>query len=338
LVTDGRHVYVAYGNVLKAIDSETGILVAQIIMPLTSDPFVLNPTIKSILFHRGRLVVILEGYGTTMIRRHGLKESVLPDFLNTHMRVYNTESFIRGDDEPISTAHLHGCFRGVYLHEDVVHITALTAIDTTTDLTALNQQEATNASEFARLSIARARKQGVPSFVHKLQSQLVMGDSAILDMVKLCMFHHSDFSRRARVEDLTFQESPLSALHLSHSFDLSHVTSSSTDRMQVASAGAFVRFRMCDRIPKVFGSMPRLIVAVPGTRSVEGAEATTDVTQLLLFRSAPDGRWGARMAPEAAGSVDGRSDPHSSTPCMSEVVFCEYSCLWRDRITGLTVL
>jgi Beta propeller domain len=370
-VSDGLYVYSAYSDYLLVWDATNGSrVVAQIKMPdvtnsntttasgstssssagtastgdesfMPASPYAYQPRpeIKTLLLYEGRLLVIVQGYGVGLLPQYGLNESVLYDFLNTHVRVYETSDLVGGGSgsgnnyDPVFVADLQGSYQAVRSLNGKVHIMSTSAVNTYTDL--VMPFEIANApdtlgtlspTQYQEAAVEKAQKEAIPRFVNKMMDQLALGDGGFPRLVKISLFQNEySGSTNSYVEAMTYPSGILNSLALVHSFDMTSARGGSgttttttttagggeTTRRRrnqeagaVASAGAFLPSYWA----QFYGSETHLIIAGQGSRIDAASAYSVETTNFLSFRINDDDNnngTSPTVVPEAAGSVDG---------------------------------
>jgi DNA excision repair protein ERCC-4 len=313
VVSDGTYVYAAYSDVLLAWNARDGTRVAQIKLPpvnagpaggggdgmMEDAPYWYNPKpdIRNLLLYQGRLVVTVSGYGPQLMLERGLNESVLYDFLNAQLRIYDTASIVQGIDQPISVSNLQGSFNSVRMMDGNVFVMTTNGINTYPDLVMPFEKyldpslDGMSPEQYTQAAYAKAQQDAVPAFVDKLTSQVAMGDSGAPKLVKISLFQN-EYSG-AGIEGLTFPDGILNTLALVHSFSLAGDLSSPP---AIASSGAFLPSYWA----QFYGSATHLIIAGQGQRVDARGGYSVESTNFLSFAVS-----GAAATAEAIGSTDG---------------------------------
>ena len=324
VVSDGQFVYAAYNDYLIIWNPLDGTQVAQIQMPDivlstnqssaggyvptegSSDPYYWypKPQIQSLLVSQGRLLVVVSGYGQALMAEEGMTDPALVDYLNTHLRVYDTATLTASTTssvppQPIRTANVQGTYNGVRSTNGTVYLMSLSGINTYTDLIlpfekwnnpdTLGQM---NEDQYTQQSYETAQQQAIPKFVNKLVSELGKGDAGMPQLVRLSSFENEYSGTGA--EDLTFPSGFVNTLALIHSFSM--LEDASDPILTVASSGAFLPSYWA----QFYGSATHLIVAGQGQRVDAGTGYTVESTNFLAFRLAS-----GAVVPDSVGSVDG---------------------------------
>jgi hypothetical protein len=150
--SDGKYVYAAYGEMIVVWDALSGDLITNVTMPAietTNEPtdtstndvvspagiiadslpafafFQPKPSIRALLLESNRLVVIVEGYGSSNLAKLNItyQDTVLSELLATHVRVYDTSSLdSTGNLRLVKAIDMNGSYRDARAVGDNIHV------------------------------------------------------------------------------------------------------------------------------------------------------------------------------------------------------------------------
>ena len=172
-------------------------------------PYYSKPSIRSLLLNGTRLLVIVEGYGNALKEEAGKDATILESYKATHVRLYDTQSIVRGISDPISSSDLHGSFNSVRSINGKAHVMTMTGIDVYTDLVApfdrWNLKKlADDDNAYIDYVNQTARSISVPNFVNKLLKVLEYDDGSLLNLVRICLWQKEESG--TGLEELSFTE------------------------------------------------------------------------------------------------------------------------------------
>lgn len=244
-------VYAAYGEYLLVWRADDGEIVTQIQMPtfedmqrttrkLTSVPYYWNPRpeIVSLLYHEGRLLVIVQGYGHLWSEAYAQNSSsssgstsypILYDYQATYGRVYSTSSLVVGANDNkkptldlVADFNINGLFKGVRAIDGHVHIVTTSGVDTYTELVGpferWNYPTNVSTEQYIEQATEHADVR-IKGFVDSLVEQLKGTTGRLPDnLARLNLWDR--ISSGTSIERLTYHNGLVNTIAMVHSLDM----------------------------------------------------------------------------------------------------------------------
>jgi hypothetical protein len=305
IVSDGDHVYAAYGDYIAIWEPRNGTLVKKVKMPPIEDTRRLSmmiepgywqptPTIHTLLLEGDTLLVIVGGYGYMMQEKMGLDhDPILSDFMGTQLRLYNTSNVASGTLKLIGVTNVHGTFTGVRAFGGNAHVMTTSYVNTYNELAAPFQRwdwpSNMTDEEYIEEVYRTAKDKAIPSFIDKLVKELKMGGE-MPRLARVCLWQKEGSG--TNLEQMAFSEGVINTLAQIHSLDMT----GGSKNLKVSSSGSFLPSYWA----RFYGSTEALIIAGQGWDFNPRTRRSIESTYLIGF-----GVDGASSTPNSIGSVDG---------------------------------
>ena len=285
LVSDGDYVFAAYGNSVVAWDAVSGELLLNLDVPASAEedivtttrslpyPGYWGPSVRHLLLHEDRLLVVVEGYESSIKKTITRDFPILYDFMSTHIRLYKIVGREAGLLQLVSTADINGRFHAARSIDGMVHVVSTTGVDTYTDLIApfeaYNYQGLSEEDYIAEV-VRTAEEKAIPNFVESLVAELNAGPS-FPDLFRISLLQSE--ASGSQNEALTFDQGVANSLAMVHSFDLT----SDSQEIEFSVAGAFLP----TWTSHVYGALDVLVICGEGWEYNHEENTSTQSTHFL---------------------------------------------------------
>jgi Beta propeller domain len=307
--SDGKYVYAAYGEMIVIWDALTGDLITNVTMPAIENSNVIDqgiglfakpifffpqkPSIRALLLESNRLVVIVDGYGSSNRVAFNLtsQNTVLNDLLATHVRVYDTTSLASsGELTLVKAVDFNGAFQDARAVGDNIHVVTSSYVNSyywlSEPLQRWNNNFAPDLSEedYKSQAGALAKDKLIPSFVDQLMKDVTMFGTPKLVRISLWQ------SILSGMEDTIFSDGVFQAYTQVTSF-------AATDAdLSLSLSGSF----MPSSYGYTYSTPEMLIFSAQGWNYMPEKSATGPTTYFLGMKLT-----GATATPVAVGSLPG---------------------------------
>ena len=313
--SDGTYVYAAYGDVLVVWNALSGAEIINVTMPaipainysqsgpvdfVTPKGAVANsiiccsfyqpvPVILALLLESERLIVIVDGYGSTKRAALNLTKTVLYDLLATNVRVYDTSALSSSSKLPlIKDFSVNGYYQDARAVGEYIHIVTSSSVNTWEWLYLPLQRWYGNFSDDDNVYKAQAKALAentlVPAFVEQLMAEINMFGTPTIVGISLWQ------SILSGMEDYTFSNGVFQAFTQITSF-------AATDpNLEFSLAGSF----MPTSWGYTYSTTDMLIFSAEGWDWLPEQNATGPSTYFLGMKLV-----GATAVPLAIGSLPG---------------------------------
>lgn len=322
-------VYTAYGDYIVGFNARTGEQVFELRLPFnkTSSNYyggggmadirmmIPQPAVRSLILHEAskRLVVISDGFASQKIAEivansdgsSNNKETTFPilfERYDTHIRLYDTDSLVAGNSDPLTTYDINGNFNAVRSIDGIVHIMTTTGIDVNSDLIVpfeRSNKEFANMTDDEYIAAVQVKaKTAIPAFTNKLLDEITLPNGNVPNLARISIF--SDQSNSGGMEELTMPLGPVNTYAQITTFDVSN----SDQGVDATASGTF----LSDYWARFYGATNSIIIASQGTKILEvltrdnGKERRTSIDTTYFTAFSIDG---TTTAPHSVGQVDG---------------------------------
>jgi hypothetical protein len=304
LVSDGENVFAAYGDKIVVWNATSGELQLTLKVPAAPEEDVVTtgrslpypgywgPSVRHLLLHEDRLMVIVEGYQSSIKKTVTRDFPILYEFMSTHIRLYKIVGKDAGLLQLVSTADINGRFDAARSIDGKVHVVTTSGIDTYTDLIApfesYNYQGLSEEDYIAEV-VRTAEEKAIPNFVEDLLAELNAGPS-FPDLFRISLLQSE--ASGSQNEALTFDQGVVNSLTQVHSFDLS----SDSETIDFSVSGSFLP----TWTSHVYGATGTLIICGEGWEYDHEKHTSTQSTHFMGIEID-----GATSRPHSVGKVAG---------------------------------
>jgi DNA excision repair protein ERCC-4 len=316
--SDGKYVYAAYGDMIVVWDALSGDRITNVTMPAiedTNEPltdastgdvfrpggifadalpafafFQPKPSIRAVLLESNRLVVIVEGYGSSNLAKLNIRNTVLLDLLATHVRVYDTSSLESTRKlRLIKAIDMNGSYRDARAVGDNIHIVTSSYVNSYLWLSEPLQRWNNFApdlpeEDYKAEAATLAKDKLIPAFVEQVMKDITMFGTPKL--VKISLWE----SVLNGMENTLFSSGVFQAYLQVASFDVTDAD------LTLSLSGSF----MPSMYGFVYSTPEMLILSTEGWDLLPSKNATGPTTYFLGMKLS-----GATATPAAVGSVPG---------------------------------
>lgn len=253
-----------------------------------------NPHIQSLLLHENRLLVISGGYGYALRPL----DTLMNEFLGTHVRVYDTSSLKKSNDNNekgelklLDAKNINGRFNAVRSVGGNVHLVTSTGINVYRPLVepferwnmgSWNLEEipgggsVLNDDEYIKQVESMAREKVIPEFVNQLQEELQVTEGKLPNLAKISLWQ-SEASDNRELESRMFGNGLINNLVQVHSFDITADASETTPLLEFSITGSFLPTSWS----QVYAAKNDLIIAGEGWEYDPAVRTSQEATYLL---------------------------------------------------------
>eukprot|EP00540_Astrosyne_radiata_P006586 CAMPEP_0116850134 /NCGR_PEP_ID=MMETSP0418-20121206/15987_1 /TAXON_ID=1158023 /ORGANISM="Astrosyne radiata, Strain 13vi08-1A" /LENGTH=852 /DNA_ID=CAMNT_0004481989 /DNA_START=64 /DNA_END=2622 /DNA_ORIENTATION=+ len=321
--SDGVYVYAAYGDVLVIWNAASGELITNVTFPSATPDFPQPPpgipgrppegeigidaassfapggwynvNIQGLLLSSSRLVVILNGYGQSIVQELSYKPAFY-DAFGTRIVIFDTSSLdTTGTLTKVHETDIQGSYRDGRSVGDNVHLVTTSGFDLHerfwVPLDRYNPEYSNmNDEQYENAAKQKAEQQLIPSFVSQVLNDISVRGNPTVARVGLWQ---TDVSNNSAIEEMIYSYDPAVNTYTQiASFD---ITDDSTE-LQISMSGAF----MPSSWGYTYTVSNMLVFAAQGWNWIPSVGGTGETTYFMGFSLNGDS-----SAPGAVGSLPG---------------------------------
>jgi hypothetical protein len=276
------------------LDEDAAVMESKSIVGIPGYFYNPKPSIKALLLEGTRLSVVVSGYGYAF--RQDLEDRpVVSDYLDTHIRLYDTSNLNEGTLELVSTKDANGSFRNAYTVEGNAHVVTMSSLNTYDYLISPVQRyqpafSGMTDEEYKVEATRLAEAELIPRFVGRLLADLTVNEDSP-DLARISLFAES-ISGNNEFESEVFSDGVVNALAQIVSFDMTN----DSESLGASIAASFLPSSW----GYVYATKGMIIVAGQGWTWMEEMSSAGQTTYLVGFQLD-----GATSTPSLVGSVAG---------------------------------
>ncbi|GKY96675.1 hypothetical protein MPSEU_000627100 [Mayamaea pseudoterrestris] len=319
VVSDGNVTYAAYGDYIIAFRARTGEQVLELRMPFnkTTDDnwyggpadtgmlidsriMMRMPSIRTLVVHEEskRLLVICDGLAPYNIAE--TKDAALPilfERYGTHLRLYDTNSLLAGNMEPLTTYDVNGNFNAVRVIDGNAHVMTTTGVDTNAYLIApFERSNYANMTDDEFVAAVQTKAdQAVADFTTKLLSEITLPSGVVPNLARISLYADESSVNDGKNEPIV---APMNLYAQITSFSMTGNTIDPT------ASGTF----SSDYWARFYASTDTIVISTQGSKTIElltrpdGMERHTSIEQTYFTSFTIDG---VTTTPHSVGKVNG---------------------------------